>query len=111
MVAAAPIRILVVEDEADVARLIKHTLERSGDTEVSIAASGSAALASVAASPTDLVVLDLNLPGIDGTEVCRLLRSRPATASLPIIMLTARAEERDRILGLDLGADDYLTKP
>jgi two-component system alkaline phosphatase synthesis response regulator PhoP len=107
----APSRILVVEDEADVARLIKHTLERHDDLTVETVGSGSAALASVAATMPDLVVLDLNLPGVDGADVCRTLRARPASATLPIIMLTARADEADRVLGLDLGADDYMTKP
>ena len=105
-------RILVVEDEFDVANLVKHALERGGGV------AGRHRLArerqpwrSVAASPPDLVILDLNLPGLDGTEVCRLLRAKPASATLPIIMLTARTEESDRVLGLDLGADDYITKP
>jgi len=108
---AALARILVVEDEADVAQLIKHTLERGGEAKVDTVASGSAALASVAATTPDVVILDLNLPGLDGTEVCRLLRARPASAHVPIIMVTARLDEQDRILGLDLGADDYVTKP
>jgi len=104
-------RILVVEDELDIAELIKHTLERHGDTRVDIATSGDAALAYVGDRAPDLMILDLNLPMLSGTEVCRLLRSRPATAALPIIMLTARATEGDRVAGLDLGADDYVTKP
>jgi DNA-binding response OmpR family regulator len=104
-------RILVVEDELDVAQLVKHTLERSGDAEVRVVSSGTAAIAAVAEQPPDLLILDLNLPGLDGTQVCRLVRARPATAALPIIMLTARTGEEDRVLGLDLGADDYITKP
>jgi DNA-binding response OmpR family regulator len=104
-------RILVVEDEQDIAALIKHTLERSGDIHASIAGSGDTALRAIAEHAPDLVILDLNLPVISGTEVCRVLRSRPATASLPIIMLTARTAEADRVSGLDLGADDYVTKP
>jgi len=108
---ATPTRILVVEDEVDVARLIQHSLERTGSMKVDAVTSGAAALKAVVDTPPDLVVLDLNLPGLDGTEVCRALRARPATAQLPIIMLTARTEESDRVLGLDLGADDYLTKP
>jgi DNA-binding response OmpR family regulator len=103
--------VLVVEDEADVAGLIKHALERGGDAKVDVAFTGTQALDLVAKSAPDLVVLDLNLPGLDGTEVCRILRARPATATIPIIMVTARTEESDRVLGLDLGADDYLTKP
>src|SRR5215472_14042630 len=109
--AAAAARILVVEDEADIAGLIKHALERRADTRVDIVPTGSAALASVTAQPPDLMILDLNLPGLDGAEVCRLVRARPATATLPIIMLTARTSEDDRVAGLDLGADDYVTKP
>jgi DNA-binding response OmpR family regulator len=104
-------RVLVVEDEIDVANLVKHAIERGGDATVEVATSGAGALELVTRSAPDLVVLDLNLPGLDGTEVCRLIRARPATSTLPIIMLTARTEEPDRVLGLDLGADDYITKP
>jgi len=106
-----PARILVVEDEADVASLVKHTLERGADAQVETLASGAAALKAIAMMPPDLLVLDLNLPGVDGAEVCRLIRARPATAQLPIVMLTARTSESDRVLGWDLGADDYITKP
>ena len=104
-------RVLVVEDEMDVANLVKHAIERGGDATVEVATSGAGALELVTRSAPDLVVLDLNLPGLDGTEVSRLIRSRPGTSTLPIIMLTARTEESDRVLGLDLGADDYITKP
>src|SRR5215467_8624701 len=107
----APARILVVEDEADIAGLIKHALERSGEAKVDIVPSGDAALKAVNGNPPDLVILDLNLPVIDGVEVCRLMRARLTTASLPIIILTARTSESDRVAGLDLGADDYVTKP
>ena len=103
--------ILVVEDEPDVGTLIKHTLERGSDLQVEIALSGEAALTKAAEHPPDVIILDLNLPGFDGIEVCRVLRSRPASATIPIIMLTARASESDRIRGLDLGADDYMSKP
>ncbi len=106
-----PPRVLVVEDEQDIAGLIKHTLERSGDGQVEIVSSGDAALRAVTERTPDLVILDLNLPVLSGTEVCRILRGRPATANLPIIMLTARTGESDRVTGLDLGADDYVTKP
>ena len=102
---------MVVEDEIDVANLVKHALERGGDANVEIVGSGAAALQSVSKTPPDLLILDLNLPAIDGTEVCRLIRARPTTATLPIIMLTARTGETDRVSGLDLGADDYITKP
>jgi DNA-binding response OmpR family regulator len=104
-------RVLVVEDEQDIAGLIKHALERSGDGRVDIVGSGDAALRAVTEQTPDLVILDLNLPVLSGTEVCRILRGRPATANVPIIMLTARTGESDRVTGLDLGADDYVTKP
>jgi DNA-binding response OmpR family regulator len=104
-------RVLVVEDEQDIAGLIKHTLERSGEMQATIVGSGDAALRAVAENAPDLVILDLNLPVVGGTEVCRILRSRPSTAHIPIIMLTARTAESDRVAGLDLGADDYVTKP
>lgn len=104
-------RVLVVEDEPDVAGLIKHTLERGGDLDVEIAHTGEAALTKATERVPDVLILDLNLPGFDGLEVCRILRGRPGFEALPIIMLTARASEGDRITGLDLGADDYMTKP
>ena len=104
-------RILIVEDEEDVAGLIKHAVERSGDTAAEIVASGDTALKVVSERPPDLVLLDLNLPVLDGVEVCRILRSRAETRQLPIIMLTARVSEDDRVLGLEIGADDYITKP
>lgn len=104
-------RVLVVEDERDIADLVKHTLERSGETSVEIVASGDHALKAAAEHPPDLIVLDLNLPGLGGLEVCRLLRGRAETSGTPIIMLTARASEGDRVIGLDAGADDYVIKP
>jgi DNA-binding response OmpR family regulator len=104
-------RVLVVEDERDIAELVKHTLERGGDVEVEIVASGDAALKVAGEDPPKLIVLDLNLPVLNGVEVCRLLRARAATKSVPIIMLTARSTEGDRVSGLDAGADDYVTKP
>ncbi|BCS32922.1 DNA-binding response regulator [Luteitalea sp. TBR-22] len=111
LAASPPTRILVVEDEHDIAGLVKHALEREPGTRVEMVASGDAALRAVAERPPDLIVLDLNLPVLSGFEVCRILRSRPATRHLPIIMLTARTTEVDRVSGLDLGADDYVTKP
>jgi len=108
---ADPVRILVAEDDQDIAKLIKHALERGGDTRVNIVGAGDAALKAVNDEPPDLMILDLNLPMIDGIEVCRAVRARPATSRLPIIMLTARTGEADRVAGLDLGADDYVTKP
>jgi DNA-binding response OmpR family regulator len=104
-------RVLVVEDERDIAELVKHTLERGGDVTVDIVGSGDAALKAAADEPPKLIILDLNLPVLNGVEVCRLLRSRAATKSVPIIMLTARSTEGDRVAGLDAGADDYVTKP
>jgi two-component system, OmpR family, alkaline phosphatase synthesis response regulator PhoP len=103
-------RILVVEDEKDIAELIAHYLTRAGH-DVESVGSGSAAVTKVKAAPPDLIVLDLMLPGMDGLLVCQALRADAATAAVPIIMLTARAEEAERIAGLELGADDYVTKP
>ena len=103
--------ILVVEDEADIANLIKHSLERAPEIVVTIAATGDAAMRALADSLPDLMVLDLNLPMISGTDICRRVRGTPRTAQLPIIMLTARTDESDRVAGLELGADDYVTKP
>jgi DNA-binding response OmpR family regulator len=104
-------RVLIVEDERDIAGLIKHTLERAGDAEAEIVESGDAALRAVSARPPDLIILDLNLPVLSGSEVCRILRGRSDGRHLPIIMLTARTAENDRVSGLELGADDYVTKP
>ena len=106
-----PRRVLIVEDEQDIATLIQHTLEKLGGVETSIVASGDIALRSVTERAPDLILLDLNLPVLSGLEVCRILRGRPNTAHIPIIMLTARSSEGDRVSGLDLGADDYITKP
>jgi DNA-binding response OmpR family regulator len=103
-------RILVVEDSADIAELITHYLHRAGH-EVDRLASGSDVVRRVRTSAPDAIVLDLMLPGLDGLEVCQALRKNPATAAVPIIMLTARGEEADRVRGLELGADDYVTKP
>jgi DNA-binding response OmpR family regulator len=103
--------VLIVEDEHDIAGLIKHTLERGGSVEAEIVGSGDAALKAVASRPPDVVILDLNLPVLSGLEVCRILRSRSDARYLPIIMLTARTGENDRVQGLELGADDYVTKP
>jgi DNA-binding response OmpR family regulator len=104
-------RVLVVEDEQDIAKLIKHTLEKTGEIRADIVGSGDEALKSVAEETPDLVVLDLNLPVLSGLEVCRILRTRPDTAHVPIIMLTARTSENDRVVGLEIGADDYISKP
>ncbi len=104
-------RVLVVEDEPDVANLIKHTLEQNQDLRVDLVSSGDAALKAAGERTPDLVILDLNLPVLSGIEVCRILRMRPGTERVPIIMLTARGTENDRVIGLDVGADDYMTKP
>ena len=102
--------ILVVEDEPDIRALIVHHLSRDG-FRCQTAAGGTEALARIRTALPDLVVLDLMLPGMDGLEVCRRLRADPATSRLPVIMLTAKADEVDRVVGLELGADDYLAKP
>ena len=102
---------LIVEDEPDIAGLMKHALGRAGDIDVDIVATGAAALKAVMEEPPNLILLDLNLPFIDGLEVCRLLRGRSSSASIPIVMVTARTSETDRVSGLELGADDYVTKP
>ena len=102
--------ILVVEDDPDIAELIRHYLEKSGHA-VQLLGSGAAVLPKVRGERPDLIVLDLMLPGLDGLMVCQALRSDPLTAAIPIIMVTARGDEADRIAGLELGADDYVTKP
>jgi two-component system phosphate regulon response regulator PhoB len=102
--------ILVVEDEADIADLVKYHLEREGLTARTVA-DGKHALELIVRNHPDLIILDLMLPGMDGLELCRRLRAQAATQAIPIIMLTARAEEVDRIVGLEVGADDYVPKP
>ena len=102
--------ILVVEDDPDIADLIRRYLEKAGHT-VDHLSSGGTVMARLRASAPDLVVLDLMLPELDGLMICQAMRSDPATGSIPIIMLTARADEADRVAGLELGADDYVTKP
>jgi two-component system alkaline phosphatase synthesis response regulator PhoP len=104
-------RVLIVEDELDIAGLIKHTLERGGDASAEIVGSGDAALKAVIDRPPDLLILDLNLPAMSGVDVCRIIRSRTDLPHVPIIMLTARTSEDDRVFGLEQGADDYITKP
>ncbi len=102
--------IYIVEDERDIADLVEHYLKKDGFRSEAIS-DGQRALERIRRQPPDLLVLDLMLPGMDGLELCRVLRSEPATKRLPIIMLTAKAEETDKIVGLEMGADDYLTKP
>jgi DNA-binding response OmpR family regulator len=103
-------RVLVVEDSADIADLLRHYLERAGHA-VTRLGSGRDVLPAARRSPPELVVLDLMLPDLDGITVCQQLRAEPATAAVPILMLTARGEEADRVRGLEIGADDYVTKP
>ena len=103
-------RILIVEDDRDIADLVAHYLGKAGFT-TDVMSSGREALKAIGDRPPDLLVLDLMLPQVDGLEVCRAVRSNDNTAEIPIIMLTARAEESDRIVGLELGADDYIAKP
>lgn len=103
-------KVLVVEDDPDIRELIAHTLRRAGH-QVDQLAHGGEAPRRVRETSPELVVLDVMLPGLDGLMVCQALRADPLTAGIPIIMLTARGEEADRVTGLELGADDYVTKP
>ncbi len=103
-------KILVVEDEHDVIKLLKYNLEKEG-FKVNYTTDGSLALAEIRRDEPDLVILDLMLPGLDGLEICRQIRRNEKYASLPLLMLTARGEEADRVVGLEMGADDYVTKP
>lgn len=105
-----PKKILIVEDETDIAQLVKFYLEKEG-LRTNVAKSGGEALKLLKSERPDLVILDLMLPEMDGIEVCKKVRGAPDTALLPIVMLTAKAEESDIIVGLELGADDYVTKP
>ncbi|HEV7787318.1 MAG TPA: response regulator [Thermoanaerobaculia bacterium] len=103
-------RILVIEDEPDIAEVLQYNLEKEGFT-VEVARRGDTGFEALRREPADLVVLDLMLPGVDGLELTRMLKRDAATSRLPIVMLTARGEELDRIVGLELGADDYISKP
>ena len=103
-------QILVAEDDRDIADLVAHYIRKAG-WQAHVAAAGDDALVYARKHSVDLVILDLMLPGLGGLDVCRALRADRTTASVPIIMLTARAEEADRVLGLELGADDYVAKP
>jgi len=102
--------VLVVEDEADIRELVRYNLEKAG-YPVRGVATGEEALAAVESDPPELVILDLMLPGMDGLTVCERLKKDPTTNSIPIVMLTAKGEESDIVRGLNLGADDYITKP
>ena len=105
-----PKKLLIIEDEKDIQDLLQHYLKREG-YEVEGVKDGDAGLRKLAQERYDLILLDLMLPQMDGLEICRRLRSRLPTAEIPVIMLTAKAEEADRIVGLEMGADDYITKP
>ena len=110
MVSRPPLRILVAEDDPDIGNLLDHYLKRAGFVPT-VVTTGREVLPQVKRDTPDLIVLDVMLPGLDGLAVCRAIRSDATIASVPIIMLTAKAEESDRIVGLELGADDYITKP
>lgn len=103
-------KILVVEDEEDIQLMLRYNLEREG-YQVSVAETGEQALESVKANAPDLVLLDLMLPGVDGLEVCRQIRQLPEAAHVRIVMVTAKVEDVDVVVGLESGADDYITKP
>ena len=103
-------RVLIVEDDTDIAALVAHYLEKAGFA-AEIILDGGRALTGARETPPDLIILDLMLPGLSGLEVCRALRADNRTAAVPILMVTARGEESERILGLDSGADDYVVKP
>jgi phosphate regulon transcriptional regulator PhoB len=102
--------ILVIDDEADIVELISYNLKKEGFS-VDYAYDGEAALKKIKGNKYDLIILDLMLPGIQGLELCKIIRGIPETSNLPIIMLTAKGEELDKVLGLEMGADDYITKP
>ncbi|KUO74465.1 MAG: ArsR family transcriptional regulator [Clostridia bacterium BRH_c25] len=103
-------RILVIEDEVNIQELLKYNLEKNG-YKVTVAGNGVDGLEEAFANIPDLILLDLMLPGLDGLEVCKRLRMEKRTKKIPLFMLTAKSEELDKVLGLELGADDYVTKP
>ena len=103
-------RVVLIEDEPDIAEVLEYNLEKEGFS-VEVARRGDTGLEAIRRDPPDLILLDLMLPGLDGLELTRMLKRDPMTARLPIVMLTARGEEVDRIVGLELGADDYISKP
>src|SRR5262249_15235994 len=103
-------RIVMIEDEPDILEVVAYRLEREG-FEVSTSRDGEEGLARIRREHPDLVILDLMLPGVDGTEICRLVKRDPNTRDIPIIMVTAQTDESDVVLGLGLGADDYVPKP
>jgi len=103
-------KILVVEDELDIVRMLEYNLKKEG-FRVASCRDGDDALQAATKEQPDLILLDLMLPGIDGLEVCKALKKESKTSSIPVIMLTAKSQESDKIVGLELGADDYVTKP
>ena len=103
-------KILIVEDERDIAELLRYNLQEAG-FETDYVRNGADALHHAVEKTPDLILLDLMLPEVDGTIVCRLLKNDPRTKNIPIVMVTAKDEEKDRVAGLELGADDYITKP
>ena len=103
-------RVLIVEDDKDIVELVRYNLEKEG-YQTAVAADGLTALSTLRRAPPDLVLLDLMLPKLPGLEVCREIRRDQTLNRLPILMLTARGEEADRVVGLEMGADDYVTKP
>lgn len=105
-----PQKILVVDDEPDLSKLVAHHLQKEGFEPICVS-NGTDALKVAAKEPLSLVILDVMMPGEDGLQVCRRLRAKEETASLPILFLTAKEEESDKVVGLELGADDYVTKP
>lgn len=104
-------KILIVEDEEDIRELVKYNLEREGFGDIRAVETGEEGIAAVKNFTPDLILLDLMLPGIDGLTVCRKLKSNEKTEHVPVIMLTAKSEEADVVVGLEMGADDYITKP
>jgi DNA-binding response OmpR family regulator len=102
--------VLIIEDEEDIAGLIAHNVQEAG-FNVMVAHNGTAAFRAIGKHPPDLIVLDLMLPDMDGTEICKALKRKERTQNIPVIMVTAKGEEVDRIVGLELGADDYIVKP
>lgn len=103
-------KILVIDDESDIVEIVSYNLRKEG-FQVDASLDGESALSKIKENHYDLIILDLMLPGLQGIELCKIIRNNPATAELPVIMLTAKGEEVDKVLGLEMGADDYITKP
>lgn len=103
-------RILVIDDEPDIVELVSYNLKKEG-FQVDTCFDGESAIVKIRDNSYDLIILDLMLPGMQGLELCRIIRKEPATTDIPVIMLTAKSEEVDKVLGLEMGADDYITKP